>query len=101
MNFIFIGSMTQRTSVRDSLLICYQTLRGHYGSAISHAENGVKVIFSPEESISPQASQSPSLLPSPVPCVLLETLKVVFARLDHQSNQVIALPLQCYAWPMY
>lgn len=28
----------QRT-VRDFLLICFQTLRGHYGSAISHVKN--------------------------------------------------------------
>lgn len=73
--------------VRKSLLTGLQTLRGRYGSAISHVKNGVNIISSTRESTSPQVMQSP------VPCVSLETLKAIFARLDYQSNQVIPLQL--------
>lgn len=98
---ISIRSMTQGIKARVYLLIYFQTLRGHYGSAISHVQSGVKIISSAKESISPQANHSSSLKSSLIPCVSLETLKVIFARLDFQSNQVISLQLQNYARSMY
>ena len=91
---IFMGSVTPRVAVPKILLNGFQALRGHYGSAISHVKNGVNIISSTKETFSPQATQSPSLVASTVSYVPLETLKVIFTRLDYQSTQVIPLQLQ-------
>lgn len=96
----YTSSITQGRNARVSSLICFQTLRGHYRSAISHVQNGVKKRSSAKESISPQVTHSPCLIPSPVSCVSLEALKVIFARLDYQSNQVVSLQLQRYSRSM-
>lgn len=66
---------------------CQQTLRGHYGSAISHVQNGVKIISSIKETLDPQPQKSLSLEAPSQFCVPLETLQVMFARLDYQSIQ--------------
>ncbi len=95
---IFMGSVTPRIAVLKVFLNGFQTLRGHYGSAISHVKNGVNIISSTKEAFNLQATHSSSLVASTVSCVPLETLKVIFTRLDYQSTQVISLQLQ---WVMY
>ena len=65
-----------------------QTLRGHYGSAISHVQNGVKIISSVNEKLDSRSQQSISLKGYSDPCVPLEILQAIFARLDYQSIQV-------------
>ena len=91
---IIVGSITQGIGIRKSSLTDLQTLRGHYGSAVSHVQNGVKIISSAKGNTASQAAQSRSLIASSLPCVSLETLKVIFTRLDYQSHQVILSQLQ-------
>ena len=97
----FMGYMISGIIVGKFPLTGSKSLRGHYGSAISHIRNGVKIISSSKSITSTHALQSLPLIPSPVPCVSLKTLEVLFARLDYQSNQVSSLRLQSYAQSTY
>ncbi|KAI4112873.1 MAG: hypothetical protein LQ345_006042 [Seirophora villosa] len=67
------------------LFACFETLRGHHGSALSHIESGVKILsqLDEDERQSPKGTQ-PSQL-----CVPRECLDVVFARLDMQRVQLL------------
>ncbi|KAL9047406.1 MAG: hypothetical protein Q9206_006810 [Seirophora lacunosa] len=67
------------------LFACFETLRGHHGSALSHIESGVKILsqIDEDERQSPKGTQ-PSQL-----CVPRECLDVVFARLDMQRVQLL------------
>ena len=65
-----------------------QNLRGHFASALSHIRSGVKILseirFHGEE---PQSRHS-FVRSSAIPYVPLESLEVLFCRLDFQATQV-------------
>lgn len=71
----------------ENLLTRSKTLRGHYGSALSHIHSGIKMLSSINRLEQGTGSESPLRLPL-APCVPIETLKVIFSRLDSQSYEV-------------
>lgn len=68
----------------SQVLTIPQSLRGHHGSALSHIHSGTQILTQVnEQERGPGHSDNPRRL-----CVPLETLDVVFTRLDHQKVQV-------------
>ena len=61
-----------------------QTLRGHYGSALSHVHNSVKILASIDEDKVCLTSRKITISH----CVPLATLQLMIAKLDFQSYQV-------------
>ncbi|KAL8672069.1 MAG: hypothetical protein Q9168_003464 [Polycauliona sp. 1 TL-2023] len=62
------------------LFACFESLRGHHGSALSHIRSGTQIMTQMND----QERDSQQRL-----CVPLETLDVVFARLDQQQVQLL------------
>jgi hypothetical protein len=66
-------------------LIIAKALRGQLGSAIRHVDGGVKIIT---DFLSASASKSASAISSVSPYVSLNTLNLIFVRLDTQAAQI-------------
>ena len=66
------------------LFSCFESLRGHHGSALSHIRSGVRILtqfYERQENL--QNGDSTQIM-----CVSRETLDVIFARLNNQEVQV-------------
>ncbi|KAL8702901.1 MAG: hypothetical protein Q9201_003935 [Fulgogasparrea decipioides] len=74
--------------VACALFACFESLRGHHGSALSHIRSGTRILsqMNEEEDGTVSANESKQL------CIELETLDVVFARLDAQEVQLLGSP---------
>jgi len=70
-----------------SRLIIFQTLRGHHGSALSHITSGVKILSEVRDGAEGRPTHG-SLTVSAHPYVGLESLEVLFNRLNTQVAQV-------------
>ncbi|KAL8912057.1 MAG: hypothetical protein Q9171_002845 [Xanthocarpia ochracea] len=77
-----------RETVFTSVLIAansQQTLRGHHGSALSHIHSGTQILIQMDDRERELGGiDSPQQM-----CVPLETLVVLFTRLDHQKVQLL------------
>lgn len=68
------------------LFACFESLRGHHGSALSHIRSGVQILTQANEIDGDnEAGQSHG---TDRLCVPRDTLDVIFARLDAQHVQV-------------
>ncbi|KAL8690533.1 MAG: hypothetical protein Q9224_004384 [Gallowayella concinna] len=67
------------------LFACFESLRGHHGSALSHIHSGTQILTQLNE----QEGDSDHVVGTQRLCVPLETLDVVFTRLDHQEVQLL------------
>ena len=76
-----------RETIFTSVLVganSQQTLRGHHGSALSHIHSGTQILAQMND-----RERELGRIDSPQQmCVPLETLVVLFTRLDHQKVQV-------------
>ncbi|KAL8949544.1 MAG: hypothetical protein Q9222_004353 [Ikaeria aurantiellina] len=73
------------------LFACFESLRGHHGSALSHIHSGVRILSQANE----HDLQSNQEIDSPELCIPRESLDIVFARLDAQEVQLLgSRPMQ-------
>ncbi|KAL8979983.1 MAG: hypothetical protein Q9177_005999, partial [Variospora cf. flavescens] len=72
------------------LFACFESLRGHHGSALSHIDSGVKILsrIYDDERQSPKKTEASQL------CVPRECLDVIFTRWDMQKVDLLG------TWPM-
>ncbi|KAL9087135.1 MAG: hypothetical protein Q9165_006786 [Trypethelium subeluteriae] len=70
------------------LFTCFETLRGHHGSALSHVANGVRMLRELPEDYASTQSTNTGLAVANSPHVPYDTLQVIFARFDSQSMQL-------------
>ncbi|KAL8977385.1 MAG: hypothetical protein Q9205_006801 [Flavoplaca limonia] len=77
------GPALDTSLVACVLFACFETLRGHHGSALSHIRSGTQILNQVDEERGNGREESSRQL-----CVPLETLDVVFARLDQQVVQL-------------
>lgn len=68
------------------LFACFETLRGHHGSALSHIHSGVQILTQANEV--DQDNETDRSNEMNRLCVPRDTLDVIFARLDAQQVQV-------------
>ncbi|KAL8921196.1 MAG: hypothetical protein Q9172_004158 [Xanthocarpia lactea] len=66
------------------LFACFETLRGHHGSALSHIHSGTQILTQMNDREREHGGDDNHQQM----CVPLETLVVLFTRLDHQKVQV-------------
>ena len=78
----------RKATEKNWLFTISQTLRGHFGSALSHIHSGVKLFAAIDEKGTCQTAQRDVSSQ----CVPLAPLKLVIAKLDFQSYQV-GLPI--------
>ncbi|KAI9808183.1 MAG: hypothetical protein M1825_004640 [Sarcosagium campestre] len=71
------------------LFTSFETMRGHYGSALSHVDSGIKIITELNERDRLQDLSNRFLVPSQTPYVPLEILEMIFTRLDTQALQLV------------
>ncbi|KAL9065860.1 MAG: hypothetical protein Q9157_007331 [Trypethelium eluteriae] len=71
-----------------ALFTCFETLRGHHGSALSHVASGIKMLRELPEDYASTQSTSTGLVVPKSPHVPYDTLQVMFARFDSQSMQL-------------
>ncbi|KAL8869104.1 MAG: hypothetical protein Q9174_004521, partial [Haloplaca sp. 1 TL-2023] len=67
------------------LFACFESLRGHHGSALSHIRSGVRILTQLYE----QQGDSSNGHSISALCVSRESLDVVFARLNNQEVQLL------------
>ncbi|KAI9688185.1 MAG: hypothetical protein M1822_001691 [Bathelium mastoideum] len=67
------------------LFTCFETLRGHHGSALSHVKNGINMLREFQAATGSLCKSSTILTTSSIPMVPYGTLQVMFARFDCQS----------------
>ncbi|KAL8646885.1 MAG: hypothetical protein Q9226_006671, partial [Calogaya cf. arnoldii] len=67
------------------LFACFESLRGHHGSALSHIRSGTQILTQVNDRDQELGGDDDSRQL----CVPLETLDVVFTRLDHQQVQLL------------
>ncbi|KAL8847916.1 MAG: hypothetical protein Q9221_007047 [Calogaya cf. arnoldii] len=70
------------------LFACFESLRGHHGSALSHIRSGTQILTQVNDRDQELGGDDDSRQL----CVPLETLDVVFTRLDHQQVQLLGTP---------
>lgn len=70
------------------LFVCFETLRGHHGSALSHVNSGVKILSEVEFNNNGEQHHG-VLTASPHPFVNLQELEILFNRLDAQAAQMV------------
>ncbi|KAL8796586.1 MAG: hypothetical protein Q9182_007331 [Xanthomendoza sp. 2 TL-2023] len=70
------------------LFACFESLRGHHGSALSHIHSGSQILTQVNE----QEGDRDHVVGAQRLCVPLETLDVIFTRLDHQKVDSNARP---------
>lgn len=74
------------------LFACFETLRGHHGSALSHVNSGVKILS--EVEFNDDGGQHHGVLTtSPHPFVDFRELEILFNRLDAQAAQMLGTPV--------
>ncbi|KIM98651.1 hypothetical protein OIDMADRAFT_74156, partial [Oidiodendron maius Zn] len=66
------------------LFVCFEMMRGSYGTAISHIDSGVKIISELQPSNKPTETWSVSTIPYAEPSVL----HPIFIRLDRQVSEI-------------
>ncbi|KAL8787392.1 MAG: hypothetical protein Q9213_002275 [Squamulea squamosa] len=67
------------------LFACFESLRGHHGSALSHINSGTQILTQVNDQLKDLGEDKYSQQL----CVPLETLEVVFTRLDSQAVQLL------------
>ncbi|KAL8727555.1 MAG: hypothetical protein Q9166_005961 [cf. Caloplaca sp. 2 TL-2023] len=67
------------------LFACFESLRGHHGSALSHIHSGTQILTQVNENYKELNREDDARKL----CVPLETLDVIFTRLDHQEVQLL------------
>ncbi|KAL8868452.1 MAG: hypothetical protein Q9198_008173 [Flavoplaca austrocitrina] len=78
------GPALDTSLVACVLFACFETLRGHHGSALSHIRSGTQILNQVDEEGREHGREESSRQL----CVPLETLDVVFSRLDQQVVQL-------------
>lgn len=70
------------------LFVCFETLRGHHGSALAHIESGVKIVAELTAEIECTRTSAMPLEVSKTPYVPFSMLNLVFVRLDNLASHL-------------
>jgi hypothetical protein len=95
----FDVSIAFRMLLLDPVANIDQTMRGHYGSALSHIDGGVKILSEAQRNNNTNNTNSSKsgITSSAKPYVSIEDLTAVLTRLDTQATQIAGYrPLSLY-----
>ncbi|KAF2228485.1 hypothetical protein EV356DRAFT_457727 [Viridothelium virens] len=70
------------------LFTCFETLRGHHGSALSHVQNGINILRELRTGKGSEHNRSMPLSISTMPMIPYSMLQVIFTRFDCQSMRL-------------